>query len=324
MNARYGALAVIAIAASGVLAVPGVAFAAETVTAHVKTANPTVGQPLEIDGQVSGASSSQSTVTVTRDDSTGQGQPVGMPVMTNADGTFSVTDNPPARGSVTYHVSADADAATTDVTTTVAGKAPELTIHVTPAPGNAESSEHVTAHLGAATTNRDLTLYFRPYQGSRQQLDQGPVDANGDLVADHVVHRRTTFIAVFTGDSAYAPATVTATVAVRPVLDEQLKGWYRSSGSTRLYHRKHNPSLAVHMLPEHKGRCLYFRAQHRRHGEWVKSAVSSCVKTDSTGRAIGVLTGDHIVGVRYRLRAEWHGTTALRQRNGQWLYLEFR
>lgn len=324
MSGRYGALVAVAIAAVGIVAVPGVAFAAETVTAHVKTANPTVGQPLEIDGQVSGASSSPSTVTVTRDDSAGQDQPVGMPVMTSADGSFTVTDNPPVRGSVTYHVSADADAAATDVTTTVAGKSPGLTIHVTPAPGVAESSEHVTAHLGAATTNRDVTLYFRPYQGSRQQFDQGSVDANGQRVADHVVHRRTTFIVVFAGDSAYAPATAQTTVSVRPVLDEQLKGWYSTSGGARLYHHKHNPSLAVHMLPEHKGSCLYFRAQHRRHGNWVKSAVSSCVKTDSTGRAIGVLTGDHIVGVRYRLRAEWHGTTALRQANGQWLYLEFR
>ena len=322
MSGRFAVVAAVCVAV-GFTASPSLA-ADESVSAHVATAHPTVGQPLEIDGQVTGASSSSSTVTVTRDDSAGQNQPVGMPVMTNPDGTFSVTDNPPARGNVTYHVSADADAATTDVTTTVAGKSPELTIHATPSPGTAGSSEHVTAHIGAATTNRDVTLYFRPYQGSRQQFDQGPVDANGDRAAEHVVHRRTTFIVVFAGDSAYAPATVSTTVAVRAVLDEQLKGWFRSSGGTKLYRHKHNPSLAVHMLPEHKGDCLYFRAQHRSHGEWVRSAVSTCVKTDSTGRAIGVLTGDHIVGVPYRLRAEWHGTKAVASRKGAWMHLEFR
>ena len=309
--------------AAGGTAIPSLA-AGETVTAHVATAHPTVGQPLEIDGQVTGASSSPSTVAVTRDDSTGQAQPVGMPVMTNSDGTFTVTDTPPARGSVTYHVNADAGAASVDLTTTVAGKPTELVIHVQPAPAKAEHTVTVTAQLRSMTTNRELTLYFRPYQGSKQQFDQGPVDANGNRTADHVVHRRTTFIAVFTGDSAYAPATAATTVAVSPVLDEQLKGWYRSSGDTKIYRRSHNPSLAVHMLPEHKGDCLHFRAQHRSHGEWVRSAVSTCVRTDATGRAIGVLTGDHIVGVRYRLRAEWNGTTALRHDNGRWLYLEFR
>lgn len=309
--------------ATGFMASPSFA-ATESVSAHVATAHPMVDQPLEIDGQVTGASSSPSTVTVTRDDSTGTAQPVGMPVMTNSDGTFSVTDRPPARGNVTYHVSADGDAATTDVTTTVAGKPAGLTIRVRPSPGKAEQEVHVTAHLGAPTTNRDVTLYLRPYRGSRQQFDQGPVDANGDRTAAHVVHRRTTFVAVFAGDSTYAPASAATTISVRPVLDEQLKGWYRSSGGTRLYRRNHNPSLAVHMLPERRGACLYFRAQHRHHGHWVKSAVSSCVRTDATGRAIGVLTGNHIVGVRYRLRTEWHGTTALRKTKGAWLYLEFR
>ena len=283
-----------------------------------------VGEPLEIDGQVTGASSSPSSVTVTRDDSSGQNQPVGMPVMTQPDGTFSVTDNPPARGSVTYHLSADAAAATTDVSTTVAGKPTDLSIRVRPSPANAESSVRVTAHLGSATTNRELTIYARPYRKPREQIDRGPVNANGDLTADRTVRRRTTFTAVFAGDSAYAPATVRRTLKVRAVLDEVLKGGFRTAGDTRLYHENDNPSVAVHMLPERKGACLHFRAQHRAHGEWVRSAVSPCVHTDGTGRAIGVLTGHHIVGTPYRLRAEWDGTTAVARRNGAWLHLEFR
>jgi len=305
------------------LAVPASAVA-ESMTAHVVTAHPTVGQDLEIDGQVTGGSSSSSTVTVTRDDSVGQDQPVGMPVMTNPDGTFTVTDQPPARGSVTYHLDADAGAATADVSTTVAGKQADLTIHVSPAPADVQSTVHVVAHLGSATTNRDLTLYAMPYGGSRQQFDSGPVDANGDRKADRLVHRRTTFTVVFAGDSAYAPATVHTKLHVRGVLEETLKGWFRSSGGTKIYHHTDNPALAVHLLPEHKGSCLYFRAQHRSHGKWVRSAVSTCVRTDGTGRAIGVLKGVHIVGVLYRLRAEWNGTKAVDGRKGAWMHLEFR
>ncbi|HEX4655471.1 MAG TPA: hypothetical protein VH274_07005, partial [Mycobacteriales bacterium] len=71
MTARLVVVAALSLAA-GVTASPVLA-AAETVSAHVATAHPVVGQSLEIDGQVTGASSSpSSTVTVTRDDSTGQ------------------------------------------------------------------------------------------------------------------------------------------------------------------------------------------------------------------------------------------------------------
>lgn len=306
------------------VAVPATA-AAESVTAHVATAHPTVGQDLEIDGQVTGASSSSSTVTVTRDDAAGQGQSVGMPVMTNADGTFTVTDQPPVRGNVTYHVNADAGAATTDVSTSVAGKQATLTIHVSPAPADVQSTVHVLAHLGDGPASAELTLYAKPYGGSRQQFDQGQVDANGDRTADRVVHRRTTFIAAFAGDNAYAPASARVSLRVRAVITERLRGWFRASGGTKIYHRTDNPALAVHLLPEHKDECIYFRAQHKSHGEWVRSAVSSCVHTDATGRAIGVLRGPgHIAGVPYRLRAEWNGTKAIGGRKGTWMHLEFR
>jgi hypothetical protein len=295
----------------------------EAVTAQVVTAHPTVGQDLELDGQVTGAPTYPASVTTTRDDSTGTQTPVGMPVMTDDQGNFTVHDTPPARGQVTYHLTTG-NGATTDVPTTVAGKKVDLTIRVSPAPADAESTVQVVAHLGSPTTNRDLTLYATPYRGSRQQFDSGPVDANGDRTASRAVHRRTTFTVVFAGDSAYAPASARKRLRVRGVLDEALKGWYRSSGGTKLYHHDDNPSLAVHLLPEHKGSCLYFRAEHRRHGHWVRSAVSTCVRTDSTGRAIGVLTGDHIVGVPYRLRAEWHGTKAVDGRKGAWMHLKFR
>ena len=41
---------------------------------------------------------------------------------TNDQGDFALNDTPPARGAVTYHLSADMGAATTDVNVHVAGK----------------------------------------------------------------------------------------------------------------------------------------------------------------------------------------------------------
>jgi hypothetical protein len=307
--------------AAGAMASPSLA-AGESVTAQVTTAKPMVGEQLTVEGDVTGAATADSTVTMSREDSTGT-TPMVASTQT-ANGHYVLHDTPPARGNVTYEVSADAGAATQDVTTIVAGKPTDLTIRVSPAPADVERSVRVVAHLGSTTTNRDVTLYARPYQQTKQQFDSGTVDASGDREADRVVHRRTTFIASFAGDSAYAPATARTTLRVRGVLDEKLKGWFRSSGGSKIYHRDNNPSLAVHLLPEHKGSCLYFRAQHRSHGTWVRSAVSTCVTTDSTGRAIGVLTGEHIVGVPYRLRAEWRGNNAVAGRHGKWLALEFR
>jgi hypothetical protein len=326
---RMSALRTVAVSGVGAclvavaIAVPAAAVD-ESISAAVTTAHPMVGKELDIAGQVMSAASYPATVTATRDDSTGPSNPVGMPVMTDAQGNFTVQDTPPVRGPVTYHLSSDAGAATTDVTATVAGKPTDLSIRVSPAPADVESTVHVVAHLGSATTNRDVTIAATPYRRSRQEFDSGPVDANGDRTAGRVVHRRTTFTVSFAGDSVYAPATAHTTVRVRGVLDEQLKGWVRSSGGAKIYHHKDNPTLAVHMLPERKDSCLYFRAQHRSHGKWVRSAVSTCVPTDSTGRAIGVLTGDHIVRVPYRLRAEWHGNSAVAGRHGHWLRLEFR
>jgi hypothetical protein len=318
MRVRYAGL--IAATAGAIIAFPGVALADESVTAHLSSSNPTVGQQLTIDGDVSGSTTAESMITATREDSTGTN---AIPGTTTMQGHFQLQDTPPARGQVIYHVTADGSA-TADVTVQVAGKPTDLSIHVRPSPASAEQSVHVTAHLDSPTTNRDVTLYLRSYKGSKTQFDQGAVDANGDRTADHVVHRRTTFIATFAGDSVYEPATARVTLRVRAVLDEALKGYFRTSGGARIYHRDDNPVLAVHMLPERKGACLYFRAQHKSHGDWVKSAVSSCVHTDSTGRAIGVLQGHHIAGVAYRLRAEWHGTKAIARRSGAWMRLEFR
>ena len=236
---------------------------AEAMTAHVTTAHPMVGQPLDIAGQVTGASSYPVTVTATRDDSTGSGTPVGMPVMSDAQGNFTVEDTPPARGSVTYHLSADAGAAATDVATQVAGKPTDLSIVAKPSTAEANTSVQVTAHLASPTTDRTVTLDAQPYQRSRQQFDSGAVDANGNRTAGYTVQRRTTFIATFAGDTAYAPASSVVTVKVRAVVNAQLQGGYGSRHGYRLYHRGADVNVLIHLQPEYKGACIVMRAQRK-------------------------------------------------------------
>lgn len=304
------------------------AAASEAMTAHVTTAHPTVGQQLEIAGQVTGASSYPVTVTATRDDSTATAAPVGMPVMTDSQGNFTIDDTPPARGQVTYHLSADAGGAATDVQTQVAGKATDLSIAAKPTAADSGSTVHVTAHLGSPTTDRTVTLYARPYQQSRQQFDSGPVDANGDRAADYTVARRTTFIASFAGDSAYAPASAVVTVAVRAVVDAHLQGGYGTKAGYRLYHRNADVNVPIHLLPEYKGACIVMHAQRKSGGSWHNASASNCgpnaVRTNAAGEVIAQMQPPHIVGVPYRLRAEYPGGNGATARNGAWLYLEFR
>lgn len=315
------ALAALAVAGAAPVAATA---ATETITASVTTDNPTVDQPLTLAGTVSGAPGSV-VVTATREDSAGTA-PVTDSAMTDSQGNFTLTDSPgpPARGPVTYHLSADSGAATTDVQAQVAGKPTDLTVRSVPALGTVGHAVSVTAHLGSATSDRAVTIYARPYKRDRQEIDSGPVNADGNRTTTFTLARRTTFIAVFGGDTKYDPARDADVSRARAVLEENLRGGYGTSGGYRLYHQGSDPRLAVHMLPERDGRCLYFRAQHRSGGEWVKSAVSTCVRTDATGRAIGVLQGDHIVGTPYRLRAEWHGNRAIAARNGAWVKLLFR
>lgn len=295
----------------------------ETITASVTTDNPTVDQPLTIEGTVSGATTYPVTVTATREDSTGIAPVMDSP-MTDAQGHFTLTDSPPARGQVTYHLSADNGAATTDVPVQVAGLSPRLSIRSEPALGTFGHNVQVTAHLGADTTDRSVTIYARPYRRDRRQIDQGAVDGNGDRTTTFTLNRRTTFIAIFSGDEKYDADRVTDVSRARAVIRERLRGGYDTAGGYRLYHPGANPRLVVHMLPERDGSCLYLRAQYRRDGAWVNRSVSTCVHTDADGRVKADLTGDHVVGRPYRLRAEWRGNRAIARRNGTWMHLEFR
>jgi hypothetical protein len=318
-------LALAVVAAAGVLtALPAAAGVLdEAITAHVTTASPQVGQDLEITGQVTDAPAYPVTVSAQREDSAGTTPADAQP--TDAQGHFTLNDTPPVRGMVTYHLAVEGGMATKDLVVHVAGKPTSLHLTSDKPVVTTGHKVHLTAHLGSNTTDRTLTIYAKPYHRDRRQVARGEVDpTTGDLEVTVTVNRRTTFIAEFDGDPTYAPATARRVVMARAGLDEVLRGGYGSSGGYRLYHPSHNPSLYAVIIPEHKDACLYFRAQRHYSGAWHTTAVSHCVRTDGRGAAVGVLTGDHVVGQPYRLRAEFHGNHAWLARHGRWLKIRFR
>jgi hypothetical protein len=326
MRALISAAALSALVGAGI-AVATPARAADDATVSVQVSDHRqVGASLTVSGDLTSASQAityPATVTLQRDHSSEtQMQP------TDSTGHFSFSDTPDTRGSVTYTVSWLGDAnhpsgATGHTTVTVAGKTPALTLRLGRSVVLTGHTVRVTAHLGAGTTNRAVTIYAKPYRRHRRQLDSGNVDLNGNRSVTDRVYRRTTFSVHFTGDDAYAPATATRVVRVRAILREHLQGGYASSGGFRLYHPGSNPSVFVHMVPGQSRRCLYFRAQHYYSHSWHTSAVSPCLRTNAHGELIGVLTGNHVVGEPYRVRAEWRGNRALLARDGSWLKLKF-
>jgi hypothetical protein len=70
-------------------------------------------------------------------------------------------------------------------------------------------NELVTAHLGATHDSRRVDIFATPYNGSRQLIKSGNVNASGNLAVHYSVTRATTFTAAFAADDRYASRTVT-------------------------------------------------------------------------------------------------------------------
>jgi hypothetical protein len=332
MRRLTSALAVVAAVAGGGL-VTAVPASADTsgVTVQV-SASPQVQQQVTVSGHVTGQDgmpAANAPISASRYDArTGTTAVLVGPGATDSNGDYSFQDIPDVRGSVTWTVSLTSDNTVTgSATVTVAGKQASLTVAPSHSRVTTGTTAHVTVTLGpsdpSGPTNRTVTLYAKPYGFQRKEIASGDGTAGG-ADADFRVVRRTSFVAVYHGDDVYSPMTVTALVKARAVIAEALRRSYETVGAYRLYHHDVNPALVARLAPASKGRCLHFRAERRYNGAWHRVAVSACVDTDSQGMALGVLTGYHVVGDPYRLRAEWRGNTALLPAHGAWMLLRFK
>jgi hypothetical protein len=296
------------------------AAAAESISVTITPSAPEVDATPVVHVTVSGAPM-QPTLSGMRTDPDGQHPFTLTP--TSTPGEYTGQDTPVVWGKATYVVTDTVNNVSGQMSVYVRRHLPSLTIKRQRGVVSAGHLAHVTAHLGTTDTNRKVTIYARPYQRDRTQIQSGDVDAmTGNLSASYTMMRRTRFIAHFGGDAKYRPASVYVVVLARAVIHEYLRGGYATENGYRLYHVTTNPVLAVHMLPELDGVCLQFRAERYYSGSWHKVAVG-CVRTDSSGRAIGVLTGDHHYDP-YRVRARWRGTFAVLAKTGTWQRLKFR
>jgi len=285
-------------------------------------------QPLSITGTLTGADGTTpagAELAVERIDLSGTRQLA--PVVTAADGTFTIHDSPGVGGAVTYRATWAGDdthrGSTAQRAVTVSRTATSLTVSSTATTIGYAGKVTITAHLGKTYNSRVVTITETPYGMAKKTVVSRAVDSYGNLRVTMTLYRRTTFAASFAGDYRYAPVTVSKAVAVRGKLTEALGGAYSRSGSYALYHHTTNPLLAAQLSPAQSGVCLYFRAEAYYSGAWHLIASSGCLTTNSYGVTGAYLYNSHVVGAPYRMRASWLGNKMSAAVTGSWQYFKF-
>jgi hypothetical protein len=280
------------------------------------------------------------------------------------DGTFALTDTPSVSGSYTYIASypgaAAGDVATASATVTVAPAPaatptptptpttpapttptthtpttppvpklkPALTISATPATSVYEPTVRLTVHLGTKNGDRAVSVYAQP-AGSRTRtlLTRADVNASGSLTLSYRAAHTTTFSAVFTGDTAYAPASASAAVQVSAAVSLRLGGYYASkrvgSVTYRLYDRTRKLAAAVSVSPAKNGECVKLEVQEYQRGTWHASTMTGCIALGKSSTAAGSLGLSRAnLGYPYRVRADYRRGTDISNLNADsaWQY----
>ena len=168
-----------------------------------------VGSPMTIGGKLSLADGS-TTGTRTLSLSRSQGGVTTMlaPVTTADNGTYGFTDTPVSTGTVSYTVTFGGDpthlSSSASQGVQIRLNSTSLTISATRSAGTRVT---VTAHLGTTYTNRTVII-----AANGKTIPSGTVNSAGDLTTIIKAKSGTTFVATFSGDAWYAPASASVTL----------------------------------------------------------------------------------------------------------------
>lgn len=274
---------------------------------------------------------SGSTVTVTRSLVTG-GQSKSFTVPVGANGTFTLSDAPPVDGKFAYTASYPGSALIGPVSITrdvnVIGFSTSLTVTTGVLTFTYGQTISITAHLGTTFTNRTVSIYAQTFGSTtRTLLKTGTVNSSGALSTSYPAGYSTAFIAVFAGDTHYAPVTVKHSVVVRVLATEKLSGYYGSTTSHgityRLYHQSKPLDVAATVAPNHAGECLDLDAQEEVNGQWF-GVFDTCYTLNSSSHVAESLSLTmSALGHPYRIRADFvHSSSDIKNINNDssWQY----
>ncbi|MGW2716274.1 YncE family protein [Streptomyces sp. NPDC001492] len=307
-----------------------------TLTASAPATAPRA-QALSVTGKLTSDASFPpgTTVSVRRtDDESPSGKPLGTATV-GADGSYSFADTPPAGGQVTYTVGYAGDdyhaSATATSKVNVTKTATALTLDNNGKVYSYNTQVKFTAHLGTTYKNRTVEIYADPYGGDKPSklVKSGAVDSSGNLSVSLYLTRDTKLTATFTGDTRYAPATVTSTVGARVRVSTALSGYYTSrtawNQTYRYFHKSKDPVFDTTMTP-YPNRKYRVEVQGYHDGAW-RGTDSEYLVLGSGGQDTLELTGTPPTGVRFRIRSSYIDTTSGDNVNsttyGTWKYFIF-
>jgi hypothetical protein len=256
-------------------------------------------------------------------------------VRTKADGSFSLTDTPPAGGKVTYKVSYAGDAthapASGSDAVAVSRRTAVLSLNNNGKVYAYGKKVTFTAHLGTTYKNRTVSLYTDPFGTDKPKklLRTAKVNSKGNLSATVTLTRDTTVSAVFTGDARYASKTVKSTGYARVKVSTAVSKHYKTGriGSTTYYyfHKKTDPVFTTTMN-YYKGRKQRFQLQVYYQGAWRDSG-SQYFALGTSGKSSVHLEAPGESGIRARMRSSYvngsSGDTINSTTHGSWKYFTF-
>jgi len=167
-----------------------------------------VGAPMTITGKLSfadGSATGSRTLSLSRSQG---GVTTTLPAVTTTDsGVYGFTDTPTSTGVAIYTVTYGGDpthlSSSASQSVQIRLNATSLTISATRSTGMRVT---VTAHLGTTYTNRTVTI-----AADGKTIASGTVSSAGDLTTTVKAKPGTTFVAIYSGDAWYAPASASVT-----------------------------------------------------------------------------------------------------------------
>ncbi|MGW0545987.1 Ig-like domain repeat protein [Streptomyces altiplanensis] len=254
---------------------------------------------------------------------------------TKADGTFSLTDTPPAGGKVTYKVAYAGDAthapASGSGTVQVSRKAASLALNRNGNVYTYGTDVSFTAHLGTTYKNRVVEIYANPYGSDRPNklLKKAQVNSQGNLSATVDMTRDTVVTAVFAGDARYAPKTVKSTAYARAKVSVSVSKHYRTGkiGSTTYhYFRKNTDPVFTTAMNYYAGRKQRFELEIYHQGAWYAS-TSEYFGLGTDGKSAVRLEAPGQSGIRARMRSSYvngsSGDNVNSTAHAAWKYFTF-
>ncbi|MGW7052326.1 YncE family protein [Streptomyces sp. NPDC054887] len=254
---------------------------------------------------------------------------------TKADGTFSLTDTPPAGGKVTYKVAYAGDAThapgSGSDSVQVSRKSTSLTLNRNGKTYAYGADVSFTAHLGTTYKNRVVEIYANPYGPDKPNklLKKAKVNAQGNLSATVDMKRDTVVSAVFAGDARYASKTVKSTAYAKAKVSVSVSKHYRTGkigSTTYFYFRRNTDPVFTTTMNYYSGRKQRFELEVYHQGTWYPS-VSEYFALGTNGQSAVRLEAPGESGIRARMRSSYvngsSGDTVNSTTHGTWKYFTF-